>query len=284
MDREQLENLLSRDLDGALSPDERAQLDVQLDSDPEAQKLAESWHGTARGMSAYAGALGAPLPFNRSRFSQSKTQPHARRVWFWRAAASVLLAFGAGMLAAPHLGRDTGPRLALAPLERPAAVPLQDANAGDVLLRQALVETWRILPRQVSYAAMQDGKFRVSALPFATSQPPQNFYLVSFEIERATDKCPLCQVALLDGEEAFLSCRDWELRVAAVASGTAAQLQTHFMYNASGAEALLLAAAPSIQNGLIEIGSVCFGTERVVLRATIEKLPASSLEGGKNTL
>ena len=62
MDREKLERLLSKELGGALSAAEQAELDALLKANPAARKLAESWRRTERDLKDYGDTLGAPRP------------------------------------------------------------------------------------------------------------------------------------------------------------------------------------------------------------------------------
>ena len=72
MKREKLEELISRKLDGELTPSEEAALKAELDSNPQGPPTVKAWRRLHRLISKYAEGLGAPSQGARQRALDAK--------------------------------------------------------------------------------------------------------------------------------------------------------------------------------------------------------------------
>lgn len=273
MDREKLEEMLSRRIDGALSPREDVELNTLLASDPDARALADSWQETAAELQSYADSLGYPAPMTRAELRAINQKRPVLRLS--AIAASVVLAFLIGLLAADQLGLTKSAIL-------PVAVENSDNKPGDALLQQALMEAWKLLPNQVSYASIHDGRFKVVAMPVARELRAENCYFVSFLLEGASNKSNVCQIALMSGEVAELQGDGWQLRAEVITTISITQLRTEFTYQSTGTMPMRIVSSPNLTDGLVEVGSFCSDAEKLTLRAMVTKIDTRSLVSATN--
>ena len=78
MERDELERLLSKELDGELTPEEAAALKAAIETDPDAARLAESWRRTEAALRKHISTLGEPSADVRARVRR-KARPSPRR-------------------------------------------------------------------------------------------------------------------------------------------------------------------------------------------------------------
>ncbi|MCY3018897.1 MAG: hypothetical protein NTW87_07710 [Planctomycetota bacterium] len=286
MDRDKLELLLSGELDGTLSAAEQAELSALLRDHPEARRLAESWRRTERDLKDYAETLGAPRPFSQLRTTPAQSdRPRWLSLPPMALAAAVFLAFGIGLVTALWLragqpSQQTG--FAKVPL------PPRGAAPDETPLRQALSETWQLMPRQVSFAALQSGKLQVGTLPLAMENTPEHIYLVTFFTGCDAEALKLvCQVAVLEGEVARIGWEDsgrWELQAhAQTPVDRSTQLVVVANYQpANNTTRLTLSAAALVTDGVVvQLASSRLGSAQITLWAKVSTIRTQSLASGR---
>jgi|FLYN01.1.fsa_nt_gi anti-sigma-K factor RskA len=173
MDRETLLDLIPAYALGALDPEERAEFEAWIATDPEARRLLAEYQTVADSLVLMAAARPAPAHLQadlRRRLAESRAQPSAvaprrpaarptSRAWFWRplAAVAVLVLLAAAVLfwtatrvSAPNdaaaqlfaeiAQEQNARRIALTPGEGQTQLAGEFVSDG----RRAVIEVWRL--------------------------------------------------------------------------------------------------------------------------------------------
>ena len=300
MNREELERLLSKELDGELTPEETERLAAEIDSDPDAERLAASWRKTGKVLEASTSALGGPSGGVRARVlagahaGWGTTGPHGStelatrlsssksEVRGWRfvlaAAAGLVLALGIGF----GLGAAFFARQVTAPVRSTGDAASGSTRPGPVadlrMLREALHQTQALMPDRVRWTALCGGKLSLGTNPLPLGRGG-DFYFVTYFVERSDLPRPtVCQIAVREGEEAtveWTSGGRWSVSCRPERSGGALRLPTRVTYRPEGPEeGLVLAAEPTISGGerfplmSSRMGGVAFTVSVAMERAT----------------
>lgn len=281
MNIEELERLLSKELDGELTPGEIERLAAEIDSGPDAERLAASWRRMGTRDEVLTSALGGPSAGARARVlagahaEWGTTGPHGSTEPAEVRSRRFVLAAAAGLLLA--LGSGFG--LGAAFFARPGAAsgatrhgPVADLR----MLREALHQTQALMPERVRWTALCGGKLSLGTNPLPLGRGGE-FYFVTYSVERSDLPRPtVCQIAVREGQEATVEWSSggrWSVSCRPFPEGGALRLPTRVTYRPEGPqEGLVLAAEPTISGAgpipLISsrIGGVAFNISVSLVR------------------
>ena len=273
MDKEELERLISKYLDDELEPTEQELLRDALDFDSEARRAAGEWERLQDILDEYTNSLGEPSKSVRQRVLALKKprRIYARRL---RAAAAI-----AALIMVTLAIGGLGGRLVWGP-EAGTDVPLVDTS----LLETAVSEAWQLMPSQVRWVALQRGKLQMETAPLPLSEGLEEMYLVSFLVQQGREAPrPLCQVAVLAGQEAQLSWYqhgEWSLRCRPVVTQRPGRLQVTISFRAEGATTggLRLTSEPRLTtDGAFRVASSRLGGSELHIWAQVRARRVSKL-------
>lgn len=287
MAREELERLLAKEQDGELTPEEDASLTAEIDSDPDARRLAGSWRRTGQALDDYTSALGSPSAGARARVlgGASGSRGMYRRV-SGPSRRRLPLAAAAGLLLALVAGFGLGAAFFTRP-DATARGPLRGELVTDLgTLRQALRETQALMPRRLRWTALCEGQLSLGTAPLPL-EGAGAFYFITYFVERSDRPRPMiCQVAVLDGEDATVSWESdgtWSISCRPVGAGEAVRLPTHVSYRPEGSpRGVAVASEPTISGkGRVSLVSSRIGGVEFTVSVTVERGSPSGVREGR---
>ena len=289
MDRDALEHLLSRQNDGELTEPEAEQLAAELESDPEARRIAESWEHSGKLLAEFASSLGVP-PEGSRRATSAATSPRSGFGWAGplASAAGLLLALGVGMWLGGAL------RSGVDPADTHGAGPVARGGprrAGDEQFREVAAQTRKLMPEHFRWAGVCAGQFEIGTSVAPMGSGSENLWFVTFMVPRDHgEPREVCRLAVIEDHEARLSWQDggeWRLAVRPSQGGGALRLGTVLSYKPDGAgrSGMLVISEPVVESErLLKVGSARSGNAVVTLWARAEAPLAPSRVKGGDTL
>jgi len=273
MERENLEQLISKKLDGELSASDQEVLKSALDSSAEGRRAEQAWERVQDVLAEYSESLGEPSAGVRERVlvSAARRSSSARARWTLAAIpALVVVSFGLGLAVGARAWRSP----------ESVASPAVDTT----LLETAVNETWRLMPSQVRWIALCEGQLQLDASPLPLTGERGEMLFVSFLLQEGEGAPrPLCLLAVMAGQEAEVSWQErgrWALRCRPVVANGDVKLQLGISLwpDDAGAQAVTLTSEPSLQAGqTIEVASSCVGSKYLRLWAQVRRLTVESI-------